>query len=483
MLCYNNTGVASAGGVLATEGTVSVDGDCEYSTPQGASPTQAGTYYWVASYSGDANNKEATSGCADEPVLIAQAQPAIATTQDPASGTVGDSFKDQAKLSGLFGAHAGCSVSWKLYSNKSCDASEGGVLASEGPVSVDGDGEFSFFFNDTATTEIYTLSLHDALPISNNKEATSGCADEPVLIAQAQPAIATTQDPASGTVGDSFKDQAKLSGLFGAHAGCSVSWKLYSNKSCDASEGGVLASEGPVSVDGDGEFSFFFNDTATTEIYTLSLHDALPISNNKEATSGCADEPVLIAQAQPAIATTQDPASGKIGRASSREREQISVVAVSLKRNGSWKLYSNKSCDASEGGVLASEGPVSVDGDGEYSTPQGASPTQAGTYYWVASYSGDSNNKEATSGCADEPVLIAQAQPAIATTQDPASGTVGDSFKDQAKLSGLFGAHAGGSVSWKLYSNKSCDASEGGVLASEGPVSVDGDGEYSTLFF
>src|SRR2546422_4485002 len=26
-------------------------------------------------------------------------------------------------------------------------------------------------------------------------------------------------------------------------------------------------------------FLFFFNDTATTEIYTLSLHDALPISD------------------------------------------------------------------------------------------------------------------------------------------------------------------------------------------------------------
>src|SRR2546427_8942858 len=26
-----------------------------------------------------------------------------------------------------------------------------------------------------------------------------------------------------------------------------------------------------------GQYSFFFNDTATTEIYTLSLHDALPI--------------------------------------------------------------------------------------------------------------------------------------------------------------------------------------------------------------
>src|SRR5215467_16139787 len=30
-------------------------------------------------------------------------------------------------------------------------------------------------------------------------------------------------------------------------------------------------------------FFFFFNDTATTEIYTLSLHDALPISG-----PGCA---------------------------------------------------------------------------------------------------------------------------------------------------------------------------------------------------
>src|SRR6267143_6428512 len=33
---------------------------------------------------------------------------------------------------------------------------------------------------------------------------------------------------------------------------------------------------------------FFFNDTATTEIYTLSLHDALPISShNKRRCNGC----------------------------------------------------------------------------------------------------------------------------------------------------------------------------------------------------
>src|ERR1017187_10819232 len=46
-------------------------------------------------------------------------------------------------------------------------------------------------------------------------------------------------------------------------------------------------------------FFFFFNDTATTEIYTLSLHDALPI---------CVVRRVLIPQfhaAQPAAPTEQ----------------------------------------------------------------------------------------------------------------------------------------------------------------------------------
>src|SRR2546429_1649522 len=34
-------------------------------------------------------------------------------------------------------------------------------------------------------------------------------------------------------------------------------------------------------------FFFFFNDTATTEIYTLSLHDALPISRRPRRRSSC----------------------------------------------------------------------------------------------------------------------------------------------------------------------------------------------------
>src|SRR2546426_1157882 len=43
-------------------------------------------------------------------------------------------------------------------------------------------------------------------------------------------------------------------------------------------------------------FFFFFNDTATTEIYTLSLHDALPISERRR---GGRDDPERRAVRQP----------------------------------------------------------------------------------------------------------------------------------------------------------------------------------------
>src|SRR5256885_10028062 len=37
-------------------------------------------------------------------------------------------------------------------------------------------------------------------------------------------------------------------------------------------------------------FFFFFNDTATTEIYTLSLHDALPISHRRADRRGPSED-------------------------------------------------------------------------------------------------------------------------------------------------------------------------------------------------
>src|SRR2546427_6346657 len=69
---------------------------------------------------------------------------------------------------------------------------------------------------------------------------------------------------------------------------------------------------------------FFFNDTATTEIYTLSLHDALPISIDIEN----------IAMAHPAVAMAacigmpQDRKSTRLNSSHS----QISYAVFCLKK-------------------------------------------------------------------------------------------------------------------------------------------------------
>src|ERR1051325_12137377 len=56
---------------------------------------------------------------------------------------------------------------------------------------------FFFFFNDTATTEIYTLSLHDALPISArpDHELPAHRRDEPEVRGRSEEHTSELQSP------------------------------------------------------------------------------------------------------------------------------------------------------------------------------------------------------------------------------------------------------------------------------------------------
>src|SRR5256885_17015241 len=62
-------------------------------------------------------------------------------------------------------------------------------------------------------------------------------------------------------------------------------------------------------------FFFFFNDTATTEIYTLSLHDALPISSS--ASSRWSAE-----RKRKARSTAAPPRGSRASRAASAARSE-----------------------------------------------------------------------------------------------------------------------------------------------------------------
>src|SRR6266496_3558697 len=132
---------------------------------------------------------------------------------------------------------------------------------------------FFFFFNDTATTEIYPLSLHDALPIYAPASAPSTCAGS------------------SGRLWGCRPIDRKSTRLNSSHVETSYAVFCLKQKNSDVDDSspgrGRLerADEARVLVSNVRRHhlsrrvrrAFFFNDTPTTEIYTLSLHDALPI--------------------------------------------------------------------------------------------------------------------------------------------------------------------------------------------------------------
>src|ERR1039457_6086837 len=153
---------------------------------------------------------------------------------------------------------------------------EGRVLAAQS-------GLFFFFFNDTATTEIYTLSLHDALPIywmvqsprkgfsvllylhrytdrkSTRLNSSHLVISYAVFCLKKKKNTLTCTDTARARASAELIHLRHTDGAPIARRTWCERWST-SDREC-------------ISL-----IFFFFNDTATTEIYTLSLHDALPIS-------------------------------------------------------------------------------------------------------------------------------------------------------------------------------------------------------------
>src|SRR5256885_17028737 len=69
-------------------------------------------------------------------------------------------------------------------------------------------------------------------------------------------------------------------------------------------------------------FFFFFNDTATTEIYTLSLHDALPICSIER--NSCVNSSINVKR------ELVCPSSSKVDRKSTRLNSSHLVISYAV---------------------------------------------------------------------------------------------------------------------------------------------------------
>src|SRR5439155_1214583 len=137
----------------------------------------AGTFYWQAVYSGDANNSTATSTCTSEQLVIGLNSPTIATTLSSSSITVGESAHDSSSLSGAT-ANAGGTVTYSVYSDNACtqNARDAGTKTVTNGVVLDSD---TLTFNSAGTFYWQAVYSGD----TNNAGTTSACGVEQFTIA------------------------------------------------------------------------------------------------------------------------------------------------------------------------------------------------------------------------------------------------------------------------------------------------------------
>jgi hypothetical protein len=159
-------------------------------TTLGPTANKAGTWRWVASWPGDANNNgPVTSGCTEEEVTVTKATPTLSTTPNPTSGTVGvTALNDSATLSGGFSPTG--SIVFSLWDpDQTCGTgtprfsvsvalTANSATTTTGPVA------------DKVGTWRWTASYAGD---ANNDPASSPCTAELVTIAKAPSTISTAQ--------------------------------------------------------------------------------------------------------------------------------------------------------------------------------------------------------------------------------------------------------------------------------------------------
>jgi HD-GYP domain-containing protein (c-di-GMP phosphodiesterase class II) len=80
-------------------------------------------------------------------------------------------------------------------------------------------------------------------------------------------------------------------------------------------------------------------------------------------------------------------------------------------------VYSNETCSST--GLIATLGPVKLKNGSVPNSPYWTAAGPAGTYYFVAAYSGDANDQAAVSGCAEAPVTVSSSSPSQVVSTSP----------------------------------------------------------------
>src|SRR5439155_660856 len=241
---------------------------------------------------------------------------------------------------------------------------------------------------------------------NNAGPVNSGCASEPVTIT-AHPSIDTNQTPTTGNVGDPISDSASLHNTSNLDGTGTVKIYLYlPGQTCASDGSGGTLEQTYSNVTTNGPFTAGPVTATQAGVYHWLAIFSGDGNNARPVNSGCANEPGTIT-AHPTITTTANPASGTAPVALN---DSATLHNTSNLLGGTITFYlfaPGVACNTSGTGALFTQTvSVTAGNEGPYNTSAGPSVSTAGTYQWVAIYSGDANNAGTDSGCGTEPVVV-----------------------------------------------------------------------------
>ena len=415
---YNPTGTitftlyAPNGTTVVDTVSVTVNGNGTYQTPNGYTPTSAGTYEWVASYSGDTDNNLFTTTKGSEPETVPAPVPPLSTTAGSTVVVGASSLTDSATLSGAYNPTG--TITFALYAPNSTT-----VVDTETDT-VSGNGTYTTPNGYLpAATGIYEWVVTYSGD-SNNNTVSSTKGNEPETVIPASPTLGTVPDVAVAIgSGTTLTDSATL--LDGYNPTGTITFTLY------APDDTTVVDTESVTVSGNGTYSTpggYLPVSLGTYQWVASYGGD---SNNNSVAESLGNEPVAVEPASPTLIAS---AGGNVVLGSGDNLTDSATLTGGDNPTGTitFTLF------APGGTSVLDTETVAVSGNGTYSTPDGFLPTEPGNYQWIASYSGDSDNNPASAVTGSSSLISINS----ASGANPRAGLLVDSAGN------LYGTTSGG---------------------------------------
>ncbi|MCA1683736.1 MAG: hypothetical protein LC708_01210, partial [Actinobacteria bacterium] len=299
---------------------------------------------------------------------------------------------------------------------------------------------------------------------------------EAVVVTAQSSANLTTNASGSVPVGGTIRDTATLSG--GLTPTGTITFDLYGPD--DATCAGPAVFTSTVPVNGNGSYdSAAFTPTLPGTYRWRAIYSG-DANNTPVGPTACADpaEAVVVTRASPSLVTNASAAVSVGGTV-----RDTATLSGGFAPTGTITFTLFGPDDATCTGSAAFTSTVPVNGNGNYDSGD-FTATLAGTYRWVASYSGDvSNNAAGPTACTDpaETVVVGDAPQANPTLATNASGSVpvGGTIRDTATLAN--GTNPTGTITFNLYGHD--DATCSGPVVFTSTVPVNGNGSYDSASF